>query len=174
MNPDLTRGLILFLVSSIYAGMLIQSGQIAEYVIGNMYRISWYDYTNKISLFMVVISYAISMIFIIKGLPKDSSQPPEESEEKEEKQQDAVLLFLIGGKHETGFKGRSRRRRYREGRGTVFFQRAMNRMAALVGTRAVQSGCPQRAAVIFGRQLWWASRCSGIKNLQTVNRMGWV
>lgn len=77
MNNNLIRGLVLLLISSIFTGLLIQFSEMTRYlcVIAKIpYKAHWYDYINKISLFMVMISYAIPSILIIKALKEKNEK----------------------------------------------------------------------------------------------------
>lgn len=71
MNKNLKQGLVLFLVSNIFAGIITQLSEMTMYlcVIANIpHSNHWYDYINEISLFMVIVSYIITLAFIIKAL----------------------------------------------------------------------------------------------------------
>ena len=74
MNKNLKQGLILFFISSIFTGILLQFVEMTWYlrIISNM---SWEPqsdkYINKISLLMVVICYIISLVFLISGIKEE-------------------------------------------------------------------------------------------------------
>ena len=71
MNRNLKQGLVFFFISSIFAGILTQLSELTMYlcIISNVpHTTYWYDYINEISLFMVIISYVISLAFIMEAL----------------------------------------------------------------------------------------------------------
>lgn len=87
MNKNLKQGLVLFFISSIFTGMLFQFVEITWYLckISNTpWWLQSYKHINKISLLMVVVAYAISLVFLISGIQEERNKKAIEEEKNKE------------------------------------------------------------------------------------------